>query len=127
MKFIRFTRQSGRVLAIAAVAGAAVSLAQVGQANAATPEKIHFCNQGKGFSAYLRFVDRGGRTSSLVRPGKCINLSLTGSGAERVQVFAVDAAGNGTSYLGQTGVVDPRGANINTHGIHGYTARFTAN
>ncbi|MCX2731739.1 hypothetical protein OOZ19_15970 [Saccharopolyspora sp. NFXS83] len=97
-------RRMGRGMALTAAVGAALAMATVGTAQAATPGVFKLCSKGS-YDSYAAFPDRGGMATTVVPSGQCVDFDLVGDKPEPVEIRQSGGAVIGpVTYDGRAGL-----------------------
>ncbi|RKT86442.1 hypothetical protein SAMN05421805_10688 [Saccharopolyspora antimicrobica] len=78
-------RRMGRGIALAVAAGATLTMATMGTAQAAAPGVLKLCSKGS-YASYASFPERGGFATYVVPSGKCDTFDFGGNRPERVDI-----------------------------------------
>ncbi|MEV0083951.1 MULTISPECIES: hypothetical protein [Saccharopolyspora] len=98
-------RWTGRGIALAVAAGAALTMGTFGTAQAATPGVFKLCSKGS-YDSYATFPERGGFSTFVVRSGECQDFNYGGNGPERVDIVNANSDGviGSVTYDGRAGL-----------------------
>lgn len=78
-------RRMGRGMALTAAVGAALTMATIGTAQAATPGVFMLCSKGS-YDSFASFPDRGGVATTIVPSGQCKSFTFEGDGPEPAEI-----------------------------------------